>query len=155
MTSSKIAPSGGFEPAFSWRVIGTPTPVFPGFEVDFLSPVDDSERAEAVWHRERARGMLRAHPEIKELFGNNPWTALWCVGLAIAQVTIALLAAGWSWWTVILFAYVPGAWLNICLFKLATRCSSPRKASAISVGLKLPRSTPTRYIPKPTQLRST
>lgn len=30
---------GGFTPTFHWRVLGTPAPVFPGFEIDICDPV--------------------------------------------------------------------------------------------------------------------
>ena len=56
------------------RVLGTPAPVFPGYEIDMSGAVTDADKQEAVWHRDRAKAMLQAHPEIKELFGQNPWT---------------------------------------------------------------------------------
>jgi hypothetical protein len=110
---------GGFRLKFHWRILGTPTPVFPGFEVDICDRSSDDEKPDAVWHRHRARGLLRDHPEIRALFGHAPWTAWWCLLCAAAQVAIALGVAGQPGWVVILCAYVGGAWLNVCLFNLA------------------------------------
>ena len=83
---------GGFKPKFHWRLLGTATPVFPGFEIDICAK-DPDGKPDAVWHRERARGILANHPEIRELFGHTPATAVWCIGFAVAQVVMALLAA--------------------------------------------------------------
>ena len=55
-------------PRFHLRVLGSAAPVFPGFEVDILDRVSDDEKPEAVWHRDRARAILRAHPEVRKLF---------------------------------------------------------------------------------------
>ena len=67
---------GGFRLTFHWRILGTPAPVFPGFEVDISDRIPDGEKPDAVWHRDRARGMLRDHPEIRELFTRSKTTAL-------------------------------------------------------------------------------
>ena len=71
------APAGGFRLKFHPRMLGTASPVFPGFEIDISDRVQDQEKPDAVWHRERAKMMIKAHPEIKELFGNTSSTALW------------------------------------------------------------------------------
>ena len=76
--ATTASPPGGFVPRFHPRILGSAAPVFPGFEVDILDRVPDSEREDAVWHRERAKAMIKAHPEIKELFGNDRSTAFWC-----------------------------------------------------------------------------
>src|SRR5437773_11800977 len=87
------------------RVLGSAAPVFPGFEVDILDRVPDHEREDAVWHRERAKAMIKAHPEIKDLFGNDSTTAFWCLAAAAAQIAVALLVSQASWWAVLLVAY--------------------------------------------------
>jgi sphingolipid 4-desaturase/C4-monooxygenase len=112
-----------FRPKFHLRVLGTASPVFPGFEVDILDRVSDDEKPEAVWHRDRARAILRAHPEVRSLFGHTPITAIPCLAVAGAQVGLALASAHVPWWAVIALAWVFGALLNVCMFQLAHECN--------------------------------
>ena len=79
----------GFHP----RILGTPAPVFPGFEVDICEHVPDADKPDAIWHRERSRQMLRQHPQLKQLIGRNPRTAFWCVLFAGLQVGLAVAAS--------------------------------------------------------------
>ena len=111
-TPTKELP-GGFTPKFHWRVLGTPSPVFPGFEVDICDRISDEHQPDAVWHRERAKGILRDHPEVKQLFGRSRLTAVWCIGLATIQVGIAIAVSYQPWWVMLLAAYVLGAIINV------------------------------------------
>lgn len=104
-------------------MIGSAAPVFPGFEVDITDRIGDAEKPDAVWHRERARAMLRAHPEIKQLFGHIPSTAWWCVGIASAQLVLAAAATHAPFWLLCLVAWVVGAYFNGCLFQLSHECT--------------------------------
>ena len=113
----------GAQPGFKLRMIGTAAPVFPGYEVDICDRVSDSDKPDAVWHRERARKIVAAHPEIKSLMGNSPSTAFWCLLVAGAQIGVALAASWAPWWGMLLMAYTLGPWLNICLFELAHQCN--------------------------------
>ncbi len=112
-------PAGGFQLKFHPRMLGTASPVFPGFEIDISDRVSDSDKPDAVWHRERAKRMIKAHPEIKELFGNTPSTALWCLLFATMQIVLAIAVSQVSIWWGLLVAYVFGSWININLFMLA------------------------------------
>jgi sphingolipid delta-4 desaturase len=104
------------------RVLGSAAPVFPGFEVDILDRVPDAEREDAVWHRERAKAMIKAHPEIKDLFGHDSSTAFWCFAAAGAQLALAVAASYGPWWLVILTAWLVGSSINIMLFQLGHEC---------------------------------
>ncbi len=115
--------TGGFKPTISWRVLGTPTPVFPGFEVDICARVPEDERQDAIWHRERARGILRDHPQVREMFTNTPSTAFWCLSFFAAHLSIGVATSFGPWWMVIAAAYVLGSYFNICLFNLAHECN--------------------------------
>ena len=121
-SAGRIQP-GGFPMKFHWRILGTPAPVFPGFEVDICDRVPDQDKQDAVWHRERARGMLRDHPEIRDLMGHVPWNAFWCLSFSGAHIAMAAMVVNIPWWGVILCAWLIGAWLNICLFNLAHECN--------------------------------
>ncbi|MFO0898535.1 MAG: fatty acid desaturase [Pirellulales bacterium] len=118
----QLAPAR-FRPKFHWRVLGTAAPVFPGFEVDILDRVSDDEKPEAVWHRDRAKAVLRAHPEVRSLIGRSPITAVACLFCAGLQVALALAAAGLPWWGVLALAWCVGGLLNVCLFQLAHDCN--------------------------------
>ena len=122
MSTVETTLPGGFKPRWTWRMLGSAAPVFPGFEVDILDRVPDDEKPDAVWHRERAREMLQAHPEIKELFGNYPLTAIWCVLMAGLQLGAALAVSHFPWWVTFVAAYCLGALVNITLFQLAHEC---------------------------------
>ncbi len=75
-----------------------------------------------MWHRERAKAMIKAHPEIKNLFGNDPTTALWCLAAAGSQIALALAASFGPWWLTLLLAYAIGSSINIMLFQLGHEC---------------------------------
>lgn len=114
---------GGFALKFHWRIIGAYAPMFPGFEIDICDKVSDSEKPDAVWHRNRARALLRDHPEIKQLFGHSHWTAIWCIGVATAHLAIGCAAPQLPIWATVLIAYVFGAMANLALFNLAHECN--------------------------------
>jgi sphingolipid delta-4 desaturase len=107
---------------FHPRLLGSAAPMFPGFEVDILDRVPDHEREDAVWHRERAKAMIKAHPEIKELFGHDPSTAFWCFAAAGAQIALALAVSRGPWWLLLIVAYFLGTSFNIMLFQLGHEC---------------------------------
>ena len=120
--SDQVRP-GGFELKFHWRILGAYAPVFPGFEIDICDKVDDSEKPDAVWHRKRARSLLRDHPEIKQLFGHSHWTAVWCIGIASAQLIVGCLAPQLPIWMFVVLAYLFGSMANLALFNLAHECN--------------------------------
>jgi sphingolipid 4-desaturase/C4-monooxygenase len=122
VSSSQTVLPGGFKPRMNWRMLGTAAPVFPGFEVDICDRVADDEKPDAVWHRERAKDMIRAHPEIKDLFGQCAWTAVWCLLVAGIQVGLAAAMSLFPWWVTVVTAYCVGALINITLFQLAHEC---------------------------------
>ncbi|MDF1843555.1 MAG: fatty acid desaturase [Rubripirellula sp.] len=108
---------------FHPRVLGSPAPMFPGYEVDISERVDDDQKPDAVWHRDRAKSMIRKHPEIKQLFGNTRSTAAWCLLFAGLQIGLAVSAGYTPWWSTILVAYFIGSWINVNLFQLAHECN--------------------------------
>src|SRR4051812_25118383 len=103
--NAPITVPGGFRPKWRLGMLGSAAPVFPGFEVDILDRVPDDEKPDAVWHRQRARAILRAHPEVKELFGNTPSTTFWCLLSAGLQIAIALAVSHFPCWVMLLAAY--------------------------------------------------
>lgn len=122
MSTTTSPPPGGFLPKFHPRILGSAAPVYPGFEVDILERIPDADREDAVWHRERARAILKAHPEVKQLFGHEPWTAFWCLTVAAAHVALAIGCSYLPWWGMLLAAYVIGSSFNVMLFQLGHDC---------------------------------
>lgn len=114
---------GGFKPTFHWRVLGTPAPVFPGFEIDICDSVSADGEPDAVWHRHRAKQILQAHPEVRKLFGPAPISAVFCVITVALQLGIAIGLVGQPWWVVALAAWGIGSMVNIGLFNLAHECN--------------------------------
>jgi len=66
-------------------------------------------------HPGRARALIRAHPEVRELMVRNPWTALIAVSIVILQTVIAcgMGKLGFSyWWLSLVLAFCIGAFAN-------------------------------------------
>lgn len=66
-------------------------------------------------HSDRARDVLRRHPEIRDLIHPHPASFLWAVGLVALHMTLATLLAEAPWWAVLLVAYIVGAFLTHAL----------------------------------------
>jgi sphingolipid delta-4 desaturase len=66
-------------------------------------------------HPARAREILARHPEVRRLFGRNPWTALFVVGLVAAQLCVAVALRGSSWVWIVVTAYLVGAFASHAL----------------------------------------
>lgn len=108
---------------FHPRILGSPAPMFPGYEIDVSHHIGDDEKPDAVWHRDRAKKMIKAHPEIKKLFGNTPSTMIWCLLFFTLQVGMAWAVSLGPWWGMLLVAYFIGSWVNVNLFQLAHECN--------------------------------
>lgn len=70
-------------------------------------------------HPERTRAIIKAHPEVRSLFGRNPWTALIAFAVVAGQSAIAygIGRLGWSyWWLSLLLAYTIGAFANHAMY---------------------------------------
>jgi len=62
------------------------------------------------WHLERKRAILKDHPDVKELFGNNPWTSLILVVVFAIHVYLSIFFSQFSWPIYTLGLLVFGAW---------------------------------------------
>jgi len=69
-------------------------------------------------HAQRARQMLAAHPELRELSGPQPATALWVLLLVVAQLGLAVLVGNRSWMIWVPVAYIVGATIDHALWAL-------------------------------------
>jgi sphingolipid delta-4 desaturase len=72
-------------------------------------------------HTGRARAIIRAHPEVRQLMGRNPWTLLIALTVVGSQTALAFvfgkLGFGY-WWLSILVAYGVGAFANHSMYVL-------------------------------------
>src|SRR5256885_17236980 len=66
-------------------------------------------------HPGRARAIIKAHPEVRQLMERNPWTALIAASIVVMQTAIAFgmgkLGFGY-WWLSLLIAYCVVAFAN-------------------------------------------
>ncbi len=70
-------------------------------------------------HPERTRAILRAHPEVRQLLGRNPFTAVIMLAVLSIQTALAFTMGrlGWSyWWLSLTIAFCLGAFLNHCTY---------------------------------------
>lgn len=74
-------------------------------------------------HRERTKAILRRHPEVRTLIGNNPFTFLFIVGLVALQIGTAMWVRHYPWWLLLIVAYTVGAFANHALYVLNHECS--------------------------------
>ena len=62
---------------------------------------------------------MKAYPEVRALFGRNPYTALIALSIVVLQTSIAFAIGrlGWGyWWLSLLLAYGMGAFANHCMY---------------------------------------
>src|SRR6267154_1376016 len=66
-------------------------------------------------HPGRARAIIKAHPEVRQLMVRNPWTALVALSIVVLQTSLAFcfgkLGFGY-WWLSLVIAYCVGAFAN-------------------------------------------
>ena len=74
-------------------------------------------------HLERMRKILSTYPEVKKLFGPNPWTFFFVLGLVGAQILLSLWMPSLPWWAVLVLGYTVGAVANHALWVLIHECT--------------------------------
>jgi sphingolipid delta-4 desaturase len=67
-------------------------------------------------HKDRARAILRNHPEVRGLIGRNPYSAVVVVAVVVLQLALAYVVADLPWWGIVLAAYGIGAFANHALY---------------------------------------
>jgi sphingolipid delta-4 desaturase len=70
----------------------------------------------------RARQILAAHPEVKELFGNTPSSALHIIGIVALQIAIAIFMRNSPIWQILLVGYFVGAVANHAMWVMIHEC---------------------------------
>ena len=67
-------------------------------------------------HKERTKQILKAHPEVRNLIGRNPVSAVITIFVVALQFVIAYLLADQAWWLTIIVAFLIGAFAVITIF---------------------------------------
>ncbi|MEN9723927.1 MAG: hypothetical protein RJB38_1913 [Pseudomonadota bacterium] len=74
-------------------------------------------------HKDRAKRLLKSHPEVRQLFGNTPSTFLWVLALVLLQTALAAGLAQASWMAIAIAAFTVGATANHAVFVLIHECA--------------------------------
>ena len=74
-------------------------------------------------HKQRTKDILKAHPEVRNLIGRNPYSGLLILFIVALQTTIAFLLTGQAWWLALIIAFLVGAFANHALFVLIHEAS--------------------------------
>jgi sphingolipid delta-4 desaturase len=74
-------------------------------------------------HYERTRRLLETHPEVRELVGTEPRSAVAIVGIVVVQIAAAWLLRDQPWWAILLGAYCFGAFADHALWTLIHECT--------------------------------
>jgi sphingolipid delta-4 desaturase len=77
-------------------------------------------------HASRTKRLLKEHPEVTELFGTNPWTAVICVAVVATQLGLAVWVSGQPWWAILALAWFVGAFLDHCTYAVIHEASHKR-----------------------------
>jgi sphingolipid delta-4 desaturase len=74
-------------------------------------------------HKERTKQILKAYPEVRNLIGRNPVSAVITIFVVALQFVIAYLLADQAWWLTIIAAFFIGAFADHNLFVLIHEAS--------------------------------
>jgi len=74
-------------------------------------------------HKERTKQILKTHPEVRNLIGRNPVSAVITIFVVALQFIIAYLLADQVWWLTIIVAFFIGAFADHNLFVLIHEAS--------------------------------
>jgi len=74
-------------------------------------------------HRSRCLDILRRHPEVRQLFGRNPVTALYIAAAVAMQLSLAYLMRAAPWWLILAAGWTVGAVISHTTFCLYHECS--------------------------------
>jgi sphingolipid delta-4 desaturase len=88
-------------------------------------------------HRTRRSEILKAHPEIRDLFGPEPLTGYMTVALTLSQIWIASWIATQSWWVILTVMYVYGCTVNHALQLANHEISHNLASESLTVNLIL------------------
>ncbi len=74
-------------------------------------------------HIARRREILAKYPQIRELFGPTPSTALWTLAIVALQFGVAVALQDAAWWAILLCAWLVGAVCEHALYVIIHECT--------------------------------
>lgn len=74
-------------------------------------------------HRDQASRIIKAHPEVRELFGREPGSAYIIAGTVLLQLVLAFLVRNAPWWQILVLSWAVGAFANHALWVLIHECT--------------------------------
>lgn len=74
-------------------------------------------------HLLRMREILAKYPEVKKLFGNNPWTAFYTFLIVSLQLILGAYLNHSAWWLILIVSYFVGATANHSLYVIIHECT--------------------------------
>jgi sphingolipid 4-desaturase/C4-monooxygenase len=74
-------------------------------------------------HRDRTKEILKAHPEVRQYIGKNPYTIFFIAAIVAFQLGLTFWVKDRSWWVVLLVAYTFGAFAAHALFVMIHECA--------------------------------
>lgn len=74
-------------------------------------------------HIKRRAEILSKHPEIRNLYGAYPPSALYIILIVTTQIILAYFLRNQAWWIVALAAYAVGAFFNHSLYVMIHECT--------------------------------
>jgi sphingolipid delta-4 desaturase len=75
------------------------------------------------YHIQRRRDILKKYPQVKELTGNYPLSALYILMLVSTQLCCAFILRDFSWPVVIIVSYIFGAFISHALYVMIHECT--------------------------------
>lgn len=73
-------------------------------------------------HVKRRAKILEEYPQVKELYGTNPYSSLYIVLIILLQYSIALIMPNQQWWIILAASYTIGAIANHALYVMIHEC---------------------------------
>ncbi len=73
-------------------------------------------------HVKRRAQILEKYPRVKELYGTNPYSALYIVLIIALQYIVASIVSTQAWWIILIVSYTIGAVANHSLYVMIHEC---------------------------------
>jgi sphingolipid delta-4 desaturase len=95
-------------------------------------------------HLERTRQLLKAHPEVRSLFGHTRYTAIFVFAIVAVQVAVGWALRASPWWVILPAAWLFGAFADHALWTLIHECTHnlvfkrPRNNALLQIVANLP-----------------
>ena len=74
-------------------------------------------------HVTRRKEISKKYPQVRDLYGNYPLSALYIVLIVSSQIGISYLLRDSAWWLILLVAYAVGAFCNHSLYVMIHECT--------------------------------